>query len=252
MICQHLRDRQMMSVEDFCVRLETLGLSGANNAVSILWFQSEYNGAHFATSGELTRIIRKTGLGNPNSTAVASAIRRTGHVLCTGDKFSIKPTSREKIKATLSSLLAPEAPKIPSDSEFLPSVLCKGTRQYIERIAAQINGCYHCTCYDGASVLCRKLIEILIIEVFEHHKLESMIKGTDGEYFMLSGLITAIVGCTGLSIGRETKQVLRDVKTIGDRSAHNRRYLAVKQDMDNLRLGYRLAVDELLHLSKMK
>jgi hypothetical protein len=252
MICQAHRNRQMMTVEDFCVRLEGLGLSGAMNAVAILWFQSEHCQVESATSGDLSRVMKRSGLGNSNSTALAASLKKTGHVLCTRDRFTLKPTSREKIRVIVRPILGPEAPDVPLESEFLPRDVWKNTRGYIEKLGAQINGCYHCTFYDGASVLCRKLIEILIIEAFEHHGAASRIKDSRGEYFMLRDLISSVLDPNNLSVGREAKQVLTEVKAIGDRSAHSRRYVAVRQDLDNLRSGYRLAVDELLHLSGMK
>jgi hypothetical protein len=69
---------------------------------------------------------------------------------------------------------------------------------------------------------------------------------------MLSGIISDAIDKKGLSLGRETMKVLRELKTLGDRAAHNRRYNAVKADIENLRIGVRLLVDELVQLSQIK
>jgi len=145
-------------------------------------------------------------------------------------------------------LLEPQPPTVPLDEEFIPNDVWKGTRGYIERVAEQINGTYHCTYYDATSVMCRRLIEILLIEAFEYAKKDSAAKDANGEYLMLSRLIDVTLGPDGFSLGRETKKVLRQIKEIGDRSAHNRRYVAVRADLDQVRSGFRLLVDELLHL----
>jgi hypothetical protein len=53
---------------------------------------------------------------------------------------------------------------------------------------------------------------------------------------MLSGIVADAVDKSGLSLGRETKSVLRELKAIGDRSAHN----------------IRLVVDELIQLAELR
>ena len=71
-------------------------------------------------------------------------------------------------------------------------------------------------------------------------------------YLMLSGLIGAILKQTHWPLGRETKKSLPALKQLGDRAAHNRRYEATKQDIDQLLPGLRATVDDLLHLAGHK
>ncbi len=62
---------------------------------------------------------------------------------------------------------------------------------------------------------------------------------------MLRGLVGRAVSNSGLSLGRESKRVLEDIKTLGDRAAHNRRFIARQRDLDALRDGVRVVFDEL-------
>jgi hypothetical protein len=98
----------------------------------------------------------------------------------------------------------------------------------------------------------RKLVENLIIDVYEVNKREAEIRGGDGEYLMLSGLITAMLKQTHWALQRETKRSLPEVKKLGDRAAHNRRYEATRQDIDQVVSGLRAAADDLLHLAGRK
>ncbi|MDZ7341543.1 MAG: DUF4145 domain-containing protein, partial [candidate division KSB1 bacterium] len=116
----------------------------------------------------------------------------------------------------------------------------------------QACGSYDYGWYDAASVMCRRLIETLIIETFEAHKLEQKIKNNDGTYFYLGGLIQALLNESTLSVGRNAKNALPKLKNIGDLSAHNRRYLARKKDLDDLKRELRIVIEELVHLSKLK
>jgi hypothetical protein len=72
----------------------------------------------------------------------------------------------------------------------------------------------------------RKLIENLIIDVYDNAKKQAEIQ-QNGEYLMLSGLITAILNQNHWMLQRETKRSLPDIKKLGDRAAHNRRPLGL-------------------------
>lgn len=241
-----------MTLEEFCVRLKQLKLSQPNQAVAILWFLDSTSEGCSRTSGELSRAIKESGLGNPHSTTLGKAILGTKHVLKKGDGFRIKPTSRDEVATWIKSILEPIPRQIDHDNGFIPMAIWKGTRGYLEKIAEQINCCYEFKIYDGASVLARRLVETLLIECYEKLGISNKIKNNGGDYLMLGDIVVRAVDQGQLTLGRDSKRVLKEVKTIGDRAAHNRRYNATKADLDNVRLDLRLLVEELLHLSGMK
>jgi hypothetical protein len=145
------------------------------------------------------------------------------------------------------------ASPLPATEQVIPMDVVRGTRGYIEAIVPQINGCYEHQWYDACSVLLRKLGEILIIAVYEKRGESHEIKGTDGNFLMLSKLIEAIKTKTSWNLGRETKPCLDEMKKLGDRAAHNRHYIAKKPDVDGLiNNGLRAAVDDLLHQAGFK
>ena len=100
----------------------------------------------------------------------------------------------------------------------------------------------------------RKLLETLIIECFEFHEISSKIKNGDGDFFYLSDLITKFLDEHGKSwnVGRNAKKGLPKLKSVGDKSAHNRRYNARKPDLENLREELRTTIEELVIISKNK
>lgn len=132
-----------------------------------------------------------------------------------------------------------------------PTVLGTTAPSYLRRTLLQANGCYEKRWFDASSVMIRKLVENLIIDVYEKDKKQTEIQ-QNGEYFMLSGLITAMLNQTHWTLQRETKRSLPDIKKLGDRAAHNRRYEATRQDIDQLLAGLRATVDDLLHLAGHK
>lgn len=129
--------------------------------------------------------------------------------------------------------------------------LVKGTRSYIEKISNQINGCYEYGWFDACAVMIRRLLETLIIEVFEYYKIEAKIK-KNGDYMYLRDLITVTLAETTWTLGRNTKNALPKLKDIGDKSAHSRRFNAIRNDIDDIKSEIRTVIQELLVLANLK
>lgn len=139
----------------------------------------------------------------------------------------------------------------PTDDLFSLEIV-RDTRGYIERVAEQACGSYDQAWYDAASVMSRRLLETLIIETFEAHKLDSKIKNPDGTFYYLSGLIPTLLSETSWNISRNVRKALPQLKDLGDQSAHNRRYLARKNDLDAIKRELRITLEELVHISKLR
>lgn len=140
---------------------------------------------------------------------------------------------------------------VPETEQVLPLSVINNTRGYIERVTTQANGCYERQWFDACSVMVRKLVEILIIEVYEAKKEEKRIKDGSDNFLMLGGLVDAILK-ENWNLGRETKAALPLIKSLGDRSAHNRRFMATQVDVKQIIPGLRVIVDDLLHLANLK
>jgi hypothetical protein len=127
-----------------------------------------------------------------------------------------------------------------------------GTRGYLERIVHQINGAYSQGWYDACAVMIRRLIEILIIECFEAHKIAEKIKGPDGDFLFLRDLVARTLGEPSWNLGRTARRALPALKDVGDKSAHSRRYNAHRRDIDTLKNDLRQVVQELVLLAGLK
>jgi hypothetical protein len=169
----------------------------------------------------------------------------------------VRADAYKQISLICQSVLLPSiesltANPIPETEQVLPMAVVEGTRGYIEKVVIQANGCYEHGWYDACAVMIRRLAETLIIEVYEKHKKEADIQDRDGNYLMLSHLVDKILADKTWNLGRETKQALPQLKSLGDRSAHNRHYLAKKGDIDKVLHGLRVVVDDLLHKAGLK
>jgi len=54
------------------------------------------------------------------------------------------------------------------------------------------------------------------------------------------------------NLGRNVKSTLPHLKDIGDKSAHSRRYNALRQDIDELATDFRDVCQELLAIAQLK
>jgi hypothetical protein len=150
------------------------------------------------------------------------------------------------------TLLPPSEVSAPKQQPVVPHSLFRDTRGYIEKVAFQINGSYDATCYDACAVMVRRLVEVLIIECFEAHGLAAKIKNSHGDFLYLADLIAATLSEPAWNLGRNTKTGLGRLKTIGDQSAHSRRYNARREYIDEVLIDLRTVAEELLYLSKIK
>ena len=204
------------------------------------------------SAGQLAKIIRESGLGNPHSTQLGEAIKTTGKVLATSAGFRLKTLARGEIREQLRAILGEAKPGVDHELGYLPKDVWKDTRGYIEKVCMQLNGCVQFGFYDAASVMLRRLVETLIIEAYETLKRESEIKDGGGNYLMLRDLVAKATGTNPIGLGRVAKEALGKLKEMGDLSAHARRYNAVRPDLDKVQSGVRVVVQDLIELANIR
>lgn len=136
--------------------------------------------------------------------------------------------------------------------QVLPRALFLNTRGYLEKLVNQINGSYEKGWFDGCAVLMRRLIETLIIEAFEKHQIAQNIKGPSGDFLFLRDLINKALSSSSWNLSRNTKQSLNKLKDIGDKSAHSRRFIARRWDIDKVVDDLRVVAEEFLYLSGLR
>lgn len=157
------------------------------------------------------------------------------------------------IRADLEDIVGPPEEGLASSSQqVILMSLVRGTRGYIERVANQVNGAYENGWYDASAVLLRRLIETLIIEAFEHYKIASKIQNANGDFLYLRDLIDRTLAEPAWNLTRNAKQALPKLKDIGDKSAHSRRYVAQRGDIQPLLTDIRTVIQELLYVAALK
>ncbi len=155
------------------------------------------------------------------------------------------------IRSTLSTQVLPAEEGEPATGHrVLAQSITLRTKNYIERIAEQMNEAYERGCYDACLVMMRRLVETLIIECFEAKGIADRAK-RDGHFMMLSELAEELLrvdsGPTGWNLNRKCKEALPKIKKRADMSAHSRTYLARRHDVDDIKDDLRIVVEDLVH-----
>lgn len=140
-------------------------------------------------------------------------------------------------------------PRIPVEEftdDILPFELYRNTRDNIENIADQINKSFYFGIYDGAAVLMRRFVEMLLILSFKEIGAEEEIRNPDdGDYLQLSRIINRAAQNKVLDLSKNAKVYLSVFKEKGDLSAHNPFHISFKRDLELLQPKYRHLIQEL-------
>lgn len=117
---------------------------------------------------------------------------------------------------------------------------------YIQKSVIQMAKCYDVGLYDAVLVLMRKIFETLIIETFERFGCDDQIKDKNGTFLFLSDLIPEYLNSNRWNPSRNINSSLIKIKKYGDLSAHNRRFLAKKTDIDSIKTDMRQSLQEII------
>lgn len=235
---------------DFLTILASLNISNAERAVALVWHAGIENHLTGVSVNEIVKTFDSAGYPKQNLSRLKTAIakdRRTAKIK--KDHYRINIKSREKLDGQYLQYV--DFRPIKTTNSIVPIELYRGTRTYIEKVVAQLNSSYDSGLYDCCAVMCRRLLETLIIEVYETKGQATQLQNQDGNFYMFSGLKSVIENDGDISLSRNTKKGLDDFKKLGDLSAHSRRFNARKNDIDRIRDGLRVAGEELLHLAKL-
>lgn len=91
----------------------------------------------------------------------------------------------------------------------------------------------------------RRLFEVLLVLSYQNYGIDDQIKDSTGKgYIMLDGIVKNAKNNQILKISR-IKSEFDTFRMVGNFSAHNITYTAGKKDIDDIKLNYRVMLEEL-------
>jgi hypothetical protein len=232
--------------------LPPLELTEVECAIALLWFLEQKAGQPEASAAELGKLIHDLSLRSQvNTWRLSKALGKHPDIV-KGNKvgnFKLKLGSKAALATRYEPLMKRPIPKV--ESHVIPSEDFIATRRYLETLVFQINGTYQFGFYDGCAVLCRRLVETLLIESFEKTGIASIIK-QNNSYLQLSDIVALATSGQHIRLARGSGDALTEIKEMGDAAAHSRTYITKQKDIDHIRMKLRRIVSELQHLAKIE
>lgn len=241
----------MKTRSEFAKELGKLDLTSADRGVALLWYYRQTQEYEERSASDLASDLRDEGFPKPNVTRLALDLRRSKKAV-RGKRegtFQLDVRALPELDHRYVPLLDVKVVKV--TGAILPPGLVAGTRSYLERISHQINAGYELGLYDAAAVLCRRLMESLIVEVYISKGRQNEIQ-QNGVFVMLERLIAHIRNDQTITLTRGTAKTMDDVKQLGDTAAHDRTYVTQQIDLDDVKGRYRKLIAELLTLSGIR
>ena len=157
--------------------------------------------------------------------------------------YSLTRIKKEGLSETILSMKS-----ITPTNDLIDLTLLSSTPYYVKKMSEQMCGCYDVGLYDASLVMMRKLFETLIIECYEKYGFESEIQDKNENYYYFKELINSFLSSPHWTISRNLKKNIAKIKTYGDLSAHNRRFIATKKDIDDFKFELRQCLQEIVLL----
>lgn len=236
----------------FAERLAAKELSETELAIALLWFLEETGSATEVTAMGLANMMNELSLrGRVNISRLAKQLAIHRDVISARGKsgFKLRLGSKARLAERYGPIPVSRAPKI--DPRVLAPEDFEHTRPYMKALVEQINGSFQFGFNDACAVLCRRLMETLLIEAFEQSGHGAAIRTSDG-YLQLSDMIGLATSGRYLRLARTTPTPMAHVKRVGDLAAHHRTYITKPLDLDETyRVGLRHVLSDLMHLAKL-
>lgn len=199
----------------------------------------------------ISEMMINCGFNAPNTSRLKDKLikgKDKAFLLAKTDKNTLEflPVQLQLLKRDIASLWN-DTETIESDSEVIDEIKFCGKRQFVDRLIRQINHSYSNNCYDACAVLMRRLFEVLLVMSYQHYNIDDEIKDSSGKgYIMLDGIVKKAQNNGTLKLSR-IKNEFDTFRQVGNFSAHNITYLAGKKDIDDIKLNYRVMLEELFN-----
>mgnify|MGYP000607403725 CR=1 FL=1 len=217
-------------------RRNRLSLSGSNYYANKL----------VEVRADATNIYRElTRLTPGDSSALGEMIERVFAALTPAKARA--EAARDLIFSLRTTWRSANPPPQEDDGLFPLSILSQAGRGYLVTVGRQMNGCFSQGWYDASAVMMRRLLEIAIIEAFEARGIAAKIKDQNGDYLQLSDLVSRALHESTWTLSRNCRRALPALRDAGHNSAHGRYYHARREDLEKLRAGCRVVIEEFLH-----
>lgn len=164
--------------------------------------------------------------------------------------FGLHPRCIDELTEKLQPLTKTRLPVILTTCCFIDPVNisdCGSFKPLFKELVKEINVAYQYGLYDACALLCRRIIETLLIKVFEYiSKSDEIINSENGRAINLSAMIGKANSGVHFQLDSDTKSALDIICKLGNNGAHGQFITLKKKHIDMIKDSIDSAVNELL------
>jgi len=234
--------------------IETVGLnskSETERAKLLCFFNYQETGETLFSMAQISELMENSGYSKPNSSRLKDNLtkgKNKAFLMSKTDKGSLKfiPTICQGLSKEYGNLWE-DTVTIISASELIEEEKFCGKRPFIDRLIKQINFTYGNNCYDACAVLMRRLFEVLLVLSYQKIGIEADITNAQGNHLMLEGIVKNAIQNKRLNVPARITKNFDSFREVGNNSAHSITYTAGKKDIDDIKINYRVMMEDLCY-----
>lgn len=237
-----------MEIVDFVNQINLDEQSEIDRTKLVCFFEYKRTGKNSFCMTEISDLLQNFGFNKPNLSRLKTKLLKGKDKIMlskNSDKhLEFIPIVLQKLESEYGDLWG-DTVTVKSNSELIDEVKFGGKKTYIDRIIKQINFTYNNNCYDACAVLLRRLFEILLVLAYQRNGVEQDITNSQGHHLMLEGIVKNAKTNSVLNFSSRVKKNFDTFREVGNNSAHSITYTASKKDIDDIKIAYRVMMDEL-------
>jgi hypothetical protein len=241
------------SLAYFAEDISKLGLTEVGYAIALLWYFDLEEGRPELRPAFLAEVMHDLLRRRVNVTRLGRQLLTSRDVMRGKEMGTVR--LRQASKPRLSSRygeIAGTAVTTKTDSQIIPAGLFENTRPHLEALVVQINGTYQAGFYDACAVMCRRLLECMLLLAFERAAKGEVIRNAFGEYRAFADIIALASSNQHIKLGRGAGTVMGKIDYVGELAARHPTYTARQKDIDEQRLGFRRLISELVRIAQIR
>lgn len=236
-----------MEILEFSELTDLKSQTECERAKLICFYNYKESGINSISMKKLSDLMEQFGFSKPNSSRLKEKLTKGKEktmLVKANDEMEMIPIICQELERKLGSAWV-DTVTISSNSELIDEIKFCGKKPYIDQIIKQINFVYANNCYDACAVLLRRLFEILLILAYKRNGIEADITNAQGQHLMLEGIVKNAKNNATLNISSRVSKNFDAFREVGNNSAHSITYTASKKDIDDIKINYRVMLDEL-------
>ena len=240
-----------MQILDFMALVDLNSKTEADRAKLLCFYHSKETGDMQFSMADISSLMVQCGYCAPNTSRLKEKLikgKDKAMLISNGSTSVVKfiPAVLQSLEKEIGKAWQ-DTETIISNSELIEEVKFCGKKPFIDRLIKQINFTYGNNCYDACAVLMRRLFEILLVLSYQNLGIEADITNSQGYHFMLEGIVKNAVQNKKLNVPSRIAKNFDSFREVGNNSAHSITYTAGKKDIDDIKVNYRVMMEDLFN-----